>query len=1295
MKKALNETMSHFFRNRFASMAFLLTFITIMLVTGLTVGTAWSFTEDDQASSITVQAKISDLYVTDTSQNVFLVEKGSEAVFYGSGPESIRVQSKDIPDGAVEVSIRSIGGQQLEDTSVFKDGTWFRDITFTGINKIASVESPGASSFDLALQSTSPSSDRPEVGDVFSGSCTISTVSQNGEGGSLNYVICSISSGILQELGSLTAYCADHTAAAPVEGQQFTYTYTVTSVDKTTGIVEGSFYATSVSGSTDGVSTDGDGRLTGYQRVSVVASIERKYTGTIRIKKVSSISTMTSSNDLYSLDGATYRIYEDQDCTKKSDYDDIVTKEGEYVESEPMTGGTYYVKEVKAPKGFELSDKVYKVVVVPGETSDVGTEIDEKVVIPETPRRNPSPVIIGKLDNDSLQGWAQGDASLEGAEYKVEYYDGQYTTVQSAQSSGNPKKQWTFETDSAGKINMCDTNYLVSGSLYKDDDGNVVYPLGTYIFYETQPSNGYLLSDEKARIRIAKDTTTSETVIVGDVVKGSSISGAGSTYSAYASVIVVKEPPIKGSLKLEKRDLESRELAPLGGATLEGTGFQVTNKSKAAVIVAGQKYEPGDVCSTFYTNEGGIAEMAERSLPYGTYSVKEVYASEGYLLTDTQERTFTIRSDGEIAFFGQDDESGLSRKGDAFYNQVKRGDISLVKIRGDNSEHLPYIPFEITSKSSGEKHILVTDENGEAHTEAAWNPHTRNTNANDSLTEGSFDKYAGVWWALTKSGAILSPDDSLCALPYDEYTIKELPVSQNEGMELVEFDFSIERDSTTVNLGTIDNNPTDEGETPAISTLASDTSDGDKLAYASSNCKLSDQVSYVNLEPGKEYTLHATLIDVTTLQMVPGGEAYMQFTPDSSFGSVVVKIDVDSLSVAGQDVVFFEELLLDGEVICLHKDSDDDSQRVTIVKPEVSTYASDSHDADKTIVFDDEASVKDEVYIQNLEPNVSYKLFGIIVDSEKMIPALVQASEGDQSPSEDEVAAFWNDLLGLLGAEVNVEEEGYSCDVAYNSKIDTAALDSYLKDNSQIVNAINIVSKEFTASSDYMTTTLDYPISSTGLQGEHVIFDLLLNDDTVVAVHADTANADQSFEIVSPKISTTATDKTDSDHYILPSKEAKIVDLVEYSGLVSGTQYEISGTLMKKSDGKALYIDDKLIETQASFIPNSSDGSIEVAFTLDTTSLEEDTELVVFEYLSKDKTTIAEHADIDDEAQTICVNTLESTTTLGDVVPTGSSYYQTGFNAEKSSRALLSILGLCGIACVAIIIRNRFKAQRK
>lgn len=192
------------------------------------------------------------------------------------------------------------------------------------------------------------------------------------------------------------------------------------------------------------------------------------------------------------------------------------------------------------------------------------------------------------------------------------------------------------------------------------------------------------------------------------------------------------------------------------------------NASAKTALVGGEEVALGEVALTLETG-GGAAESAPDALPYGDYLVREAEAPEGYLGTDA-EVPFSIEKDGEMV------ELTGER---AVANQVKRGDLELVKVSDGDLSRMAGVPFRITSATTGESHVVVTDGNGYASTAASWNPYTASTNANDQAADGSWDASAGVWFGAS------GPDDSKGALPYDTYELEELPCGANEGKELL------------------------------------------------------------------------------------------------------------------------------------------------------------------------------------------------------------------------------------------------------------------------------------------------------------------------------------------------------------------------------------------------------------------------------------------------------------------------------------------------------------------------------
>lgn len=177
-------------------------------------------------------------------------------------------------------------------------------------------------------------------------------------------------------------------------------------------------------------------------------------------------------------------------------------------------------------------------------------------------------------------------------------------------------------------------------------------------------------------------------------------------------------------------------------------------------------------------------------LPLGTVLVEEIQPPTGYLSSDES---------WEVSLTSEGTEEHISAWAPlSFEEQVIRGDLAFTKAKSGTMEHLANVPFRITSHTTGEEHVLVTDENGMANTASSWVPHSRNTNAGTSAKDG-------IWFECDSHGGAAKVDDGLGALPYDTYEIEELPCKENEGTVLAHFTITISRDGTTLDLGTVDN----------------------------------------------------------------------------------------------------------------------------------------------------------------------------------------------------------------------------------------------------------------------------------------------------------------------------------------------------------------------------------------------------------------------------------------------------------------------------------------------------------
>ena len=109
-----------------------------------------------------------------------------------------------------------------------------------------------------------------------------------------------------------------------------------------------------------------------------------------------------------------------------------------------------------------------------------------------------------------------------------------------------------------------------------------------------------------------------------------------------------------------------------------------------------------------------------------------------------------------------------------------------------------------------------------------------------------------------------------------------------------------------------------------------------------------------------------------------------------------------------------------------------------------------------------------------------------------------------------------------------------------------------------------------------------------------------------------------------------------SSHTIKPNNDAKLVDTLTYTNLQVGKEYEVRGKLIDKATGQPILIDGKEVEVVKKFVPETTNGTVDIEFNFNAEKVE-GKDIVVFEEVYLDGKLVAEHKDLNDSNQTFHV----------------------------------------------------------
>lgn len=648
---------------------------------------------------------------------------------------------------------------------------------------------------------------------------------------------------------------------------------------------------------------------------------------TVTLTKTSADVKITNGNANYSLEGAVYNVYKAY-VNPNHDYanDPVIATfttdaNGKATLSRKLENGDYVTIEQVAPLGYTLDKNVHRF-SINGKSANLDV-VDDPTKIRLTVR---------KKDADTNSNVPQGDATLEGAQYRITYTnnDEKIENIVTTNKSGQAVLRnipigvlvtveeigvplgYKLDSKVHTYITTTDTKELEYDLIPEDFTEEVMKgQIALHKQYETlddlaeeqgaefdiylKSAGSYAAAKETERDHIttgADGMATTKDLPYGTYVVHQTKGGNGRQLVSDFDVVISEDGKTYSyDLVNTQKNAQLKIVKTSEDGVIEGIKFRVT------------RLEDG-YSAEYTTNAAG--EILTETLPIYAdkdgatkyqYKVEELDTEEtfGYQLPDSQ----TVElSEGEIAsvsFHNKPIEIGTKATVEGEKEVDPLDKVTLT----DTVSYTGLVPgkeYKVTGvlmdKETGEK-LLVNGK--EITAETTFIAETKN---------GS----VGVTFIFDATGL--------------------------HGKEIVVFE-DLYRENVLLATHTDIN---DEGQTvkiknPEIGTKA--TADGKKKITAD-KITITDVVSYKDLTPGKEYKLTGVLMNKATNDklLIDGKEitAEATFTPKATTGEVEMTFTFDARELTAEtEVVVFETLYRDGIEIAVHADIEDEGQTVKIL----------------------------------------------------------------------------------------------------------------------------------------------------------------------------------------------------------------------------------------------------------------------------------------------------------------------------------------------------------------------------
>ena len=646
---------------------------------------------------------------------------------------------------------------------------------------------------------------------------------------------------------------------------------------------------------------------------------------TITLNKTSADLTITNGNPNYSLKGAVYYVYKDVNIPDypywdHEPYATFTTDANGHAElSKKLQPGNYVTFEAVAPKGYCADSKIHKFTITGETTLNV---VDDPGVIVLTVR---------KKDRDTNTGTPTGNASLEGAVYRVFYTQNGQEVYKDITTNSNgvaalariplglvkvqeikspvgyklDERVRTYNITTVGSEDVFElepadfTEEVMKGqiALHKQYEtlDDLAEEQGAEFDVYLKSAGSFDAAKETERDHIttgADGMATTKDLPYGTYVVHQTKGGNGRQLVADFDVVISEDGKVYSyDLVNVQKNAQLKIVKTSEDGVIEGIKFRVTRleDNYSAEYVTNAAGEILTETLPIYADKDGATKYQ--------YRVEELDTEKtyGYQLPDPQ----TVElSEGEIAsvsFHNKPIEIGTKATVDGEKEVDPLDKVTLT----DTVSYTGLVPGKeyratgvLMDKETGEK-LLVDGK--EITAETVFVPETKN---------GSVD----VTFIFDATGL--------------------------HGKEIVVFEDLYRENMLLATHADIN----DEGQTvkiknPEIGTKA--TADGKKEITAD-KITITDVVSYKDLTPGKEYKLTGMLMNKATNDklLIDGKEitAEATFTPKAPTGEVEMTFTFDARELTAEtEVVVFETLYRDKLEFATHADITDGDQTVKIL----------------------------------------------------------------------------------------------------------------------------------------------------------------------------------------------------------------------------------------------------------------------------------------------------------------------------------------------------------------------------